>query len=102
MERENEFTILVSESSYPMDNVPTHQTTIQSYALDGNELIPRDNTDYNGLREAKVRVYGSSVGRTEASGTGCGRLPSEVTSSPAAKELSVLVSASRESQHRNF
>ena len=65
-------TILVSGSSYPMDNVPTHQTTIHSYALEGNELNPRNNTSYNGLRGTKVRVYGSSVGRTEASGTGCG------------------------------
>ena len=77
-----------------MDNIPTHQTTIPSYALEANEIIPRDNTSYNGLRGTKVRVYGSSVGRTAASGTGCGQLPSEVTTSLGAKESSVLVSAS--------
>jgi hypothetical protein len=41
------FYILVSESSYPMNNVPTCQTTIQSYTLEGSELIPRDNIIYN-------------------------------------------------------
>jgi hypothetical protein len=59
VEREKNNSILVSESSYPMDNVPTRQTTIQSYALEleGNELIPRHNAIYNGLRGAEERVY---------------------------------------------
>jgi hypothetical protein len=40
-----------------MDNVPTRQTTIQSYALESNELILRHNAIYNGLRGAEERVY---------------------------------------------
>jgi len=40
-----------------MDNFPTRQTTIQSYALEGNELIPRHNAIYNGPRGAEERVY---------------------------------------------
>ena len=50
---------LVSELLYSMHNVPTRQKTIQSYSLEDNELIPRDNTIYNSLRVAIELVYRS-------------------------------------------
>ena len=91
--------IFVSESSYPMNNVPTCQITIQSYALEGNKVIPRDNTIYYRLRKAVERVYVSpSTGGTEARVTGCGPLPSEISTSFRTKESRVCVSPSRGSQ----
>ena len=64
-------------------------------------MIPRDNTIYNRLRGAVEQVYGSpSTGGTEARITGCGRLPSHVTTSLMAKDSSVHVSPSRGSQLR--
>ena len=84
-----------------MDNVPT-----QSYAPEGNELIPGDNTSYfNGLRRAaRVYVSLSIMGLTEDRITerflsyvrviGCSSIPSE------AWPVFRAVSTSRESQLR--
>jgi hypothetical protein len=79
---------------------------MQSYTLEGNELNSTDNIIYIGLRRAEERVYVSpSTAGTEARITDSERappLPFEVAGSLTgrAKELSVLVSTSRESQLR--
>jgi hypothetical protein len=52
VEREKNNSVLVSESSYPMDNVPTRQTTTQSYALEGNELS-RDTIPFTTVYEGQ-------------------------------------------------
>ena len=90
-----------------MDNVPT-----QSYAPEGNELIPGDNTSYfNGLRRAaRVYVSLSIMGLTEDRITerflsyvrviGCSSIPSEAW--PVFRVVSTSREKSAQGQFRNF